>query len=201
LLLLLGAADYRNDLSSAAPGALPKDFAAAGGTFQIVEVDRNKLLELPGVPLEIGGALFGPAESAAVDVRAKVWGTASGRRFPEFGVGVGDVGGYRLMLLPVQKSLELRRRDEPLKSAEISSPWKSGAWTWLRLRVTKDARGKWLAQGKAWPVDAAEPKDWQIVQELPEAPAAGRASVWAVPFSGQPIRFDDLVVRDASAEK
>ena len=129
LLLLLGAAEYRNDFSSAAPGVLPKDFAAAGGTFQIVEVGRNKVLELPGVPLEIGGVLFGPAESAAVDARAKVWGAASGRRLPEFGVGVGDVGGYRLMLLPAQKSLELRRRDEPLKSAQVASAWRSAAWS------------------------------------------------------------------------
>src|SRR5256885_16120564 len=82
LLLLLGASEYRNDFSSAAPGALPKDFAAAGGTFQIVEVDRNKVLELPGVPLEIGGLLFGPADSAGIDMRAKVGGAASRRAFP-----------------------------------------------------------------------------------------------------------------------
>jgi hypothetical protein len=197
-VLLLVGAEYRNDLSSVAPGAVPKEFQPVGGAFNVVEIEKKKVLEVPGVPLEIAGLLFGPADHAALDARAKAWGAASGRRFPEIGVGVGGLGGYRLLLLPAQKRLELRRGDEPVKSAEMPQPWRSATWTVLRLRVAKDAQGKWLAQGKSWPADAQEPKDWQIAHELTGAPPAGRASLWAIPFSCQPIRFDDLTAGEAS---
>jgi hypothetical protein len=196
--LAAGAAGYRNDFSGDTVGQPPKDAQAVGGAFKVVDADGDKAVELPGEPLDIGGLLFGLADHAEVDAKARVWAQASGRRFPEFGVGLGDVGGLRLMVLPGQKRLELRRGDDVLKAADLAQPWSSGAWSWVRLRVVANGNGRWTVEGKAWPAEAQEPQAWQVMHELTEAPAKGRASVWGVPFSGKPIRFDDLAAEPAA---
>jgi len=193
--LSLGAAEkYHADFSSAEVGKLPPDVQAVTGGYKIATFEYVKVLELPGEPLDVFGLLFGPSGAAEVDVRARAWSTASGRRMPEFGVGTGDVAGYRLMLLPAAKRLELRRGDEPVTSVELKEPWRDGTWTWLRLRVAKQANGSWAVQGKAWPAQRKEPQDWPLSYEARQAPHAGRASVWGIPFSGQSIWFDDLSV-------
>ena len=196
-LVLLGAAPYRNDFGSAKAGVLPEDLQRINGSFTVVEVDGNKLLELPGDPLDTFGVLFGPAEHAELDASARAWSLTSGRRFPEFGIGVGDIAGHRLMLLPAQKKLELRKNEHAIASAPYEPAWKSGTWTTLRLRVVKSDKG-WKVEGKAWPSDGKEPEKPMISLEVTEAPQAGRASVWAVPFSGQPVRFDDLAATPAA---
>ena len=192
VLLAAGPAGYRNDFSADTVGQPPKDAQAVGGSFVVAEVDKNKAVELPGIPLEICGLLFGPADQGEADAKARVWTESSGRRFPEFGMGVGDVGGFRLMVLPGQNRLELRRGDEVLKSVELNQPWRSAAWTWVRLRLVPADAGRWSVQGKTWSDGAPEPQPWQVAHEITEPPAKGRASVWGVPFSGKPIRFDDL---------
>lgn len=199
LLFTSAAEKYHTDFSGAEVGKVPADMQAITGGYAVAEIDGNKVLELPGNPLEIYGLLFGPADGAELDVRAKMGSASSGRRFPEFGVGLGDVAGYRLLLLPGQKKLELRRGDEPVASVPTDEPWRSERWTWLRLKVAKRADGKWSVEGKAWPADRLEPEAWQIIHEAAEPPARGRASVWGIPFSGKPIRFDDLSVEPANA--
>ena len=194
----LGAAEkYHTDFSAAEGGKLPADVQAVTGGYKVAEFEKHKVLELPGEPLDVFGLLFGPTGAAEVDVRARAWSATSGRRMPEFGVGTGDVAGYRLMLLPAAKRLELRRGDEPVRFVELKEPWRSGSWTWLRLRVAKKNGGSWSVEGKTWPADGQEPHDWQLTYEAAQAPHAGRASVWGIPFSGQPIRFDDLSVEPA----
>jgi hypothetical protein len=197
--LALGAAEkYHTNFSGAEVGKLPPDVQAVTGGYKVATFENDKVLELPGEPLDVFGLLFGPAGAAEVDVRARAWSAASGRRMPEFGVGTGDVAGYRLMLLPAARRLELRRGDEPVTSVETKEPWRSGTWTWLRLRVAKQANGHWAVQGKAWPADGKEPQDWQLSHDAAQPPHGGRASVWGIPFSGQPIRFDELGVEPAN---
>jgi hypothetical protein len=189
------AADYRNDFSNASPGQSPKDMQSVGGAFGVADFQGNKVLEFPGEPLEIGGVLFGPSE-AAVDVRVKVWAETSGRRFPEYGVGAGDVAGYRLMYLPAQRRLELRRGDQVVTASDNLDPFTPGRWLWMRLRLAKSPEGRWFADGKLWPAepDVPEPPSWKVTAEVKQAPSPGRASLWAVPFPGKPIRFDDVSV-------
>ena len=187
-----GAERYSNNFTSAEVGKVPQEFQVASGAFAVAEKDGNKFLELPGEPLDSFGLLFGPKQPPEASAGARIQGESTGRRFPEFGVGVGDVGGYRLMLLPGQKKLELRKGDDPVADAPLLQPWTSGTWTQMRLQVRKTADGKWKIEGKAWPADAPEPKVWTLSAETTTAPNAGRASVWGVPFSGKPIRFDDL---------
>ena len=199
--LALGAAGYKADFTGADIGSLPKDVQRISGNFAVAGFEGKRVLELPGEPLDTFGVLFGPAEHAELDARARVWAAASGRRFPEFGVGVGDVGGYKVLVLPGQKRLELRKGDEVAAAGEMRQPWKTGTWTNVRLRVTKSGEGRWKVEGKSWPADAAEPSAWDLSHEGTEAPSPGRASVWGIPFSGQPLRVDELAAEPASAAK
>lgn len=195
--LALGAAPYRNDFSGAKPGPLPEGLQRINGDFTVARAEGNTFLELPGDPLDTFGVLFGPAEHAEVDVSARAWSKTSGRRYPEFGVGAGDIGGFKLMLLPAQKKLELRKNDHVVATGPYEADWKSGTWTTIRLRVTKAGNG-WKVEGKAWPSDAEEPEKAAVSLDVTEAPQPGRASIWAVPFSGQSIRFDDLSATPAT---
>jgi hypothetical protein len=194
--ICLGAAGtgYVNDFSAAEVGKPPADVQVAGGVFIVAERDGNKFLELPGEPLDTFGLLFGPAQGAETNVGVRVQSESTGRRFPEFGVGAGDIGGYRLMVLPGQKKLQLRKGEDPLADAEFPAPWTSGKWTELRLRVRKTDGAKWTVEGKAWPAGTPEPQAWPVSFEAATPPPPGRASIWAVPFSGKAIRFDDLKV-------
>ena len=183
------AAPYHSNLKDAEPGKLPAEFMVLGGTLSVREADGKKVLELTPEPLETGGFLFGPP-SPAGEVAARIWSAASGKRFPQFGVGTNDPGGYKLLLLPGQNRLELRRGDET-RAAVVLAGWKSGSWTRFRLHVAM-TDGKCRVEGKCWPDGSHEPQAWSISLDDAAPPPAGRASAWGIPFSGQPIRFDDL---------
>lgn len=196
LACLLGLAadlprrEYKNDFAAAAVGKIPDDIMVLDGTFTIAADHGNKCLELAGDPIGEFGALLGPAFGPAVDVKARVWAAATGKRFPEFGIGAGDAGGFRLFVAPGRHVLEIRSGEDTRASAPVE--WKSGTLTWLRLRIDKQGAQKWLVRGKVWPQERKEPGDWMISTEAAAAPPAGRVSVWGETFSEQPIRFDDL---------
>ena len=186
---------YSNDFSKAAPGKPSEDeFLVLAGDFSVKDVGGERVLELAGLPLDSLGALFGPAgESPNAGVAARVWAATTGRRFPEFGVGLSDAGGYKLWLMPRQKLVVIRKGDEDVASAPYVS-WKTETWTRFRLEVAKAGEGAWTVRGKVWPDGSGEPKDWTVAFNETEEPPAGRASLWANPYSGQPTRFDDLRV-------
>jgi len=179
-----------SNFEKAEVGKVPEDFIVLSGTFTIAQADGKKVLELAGEPLDSSGLLFGPENAVGGDVTARLWGQSTGRRFPEFGIGAGDAGGYKLWLIPGQAKLELRKAETPITSASYRA-WKSGAWSRLRLRISK-ADGGWKIEGKAWPDGAAEPQKWDLTMTESQEPPKGRASIWGTPFSGQPIRYDEL---------
>ena len=185
---------YSNDFAKAAPGKLPdEEFLVLAGDFQVKEVGGEKLLEVAPYPLDTFGVLFGPAGESTGTVSARVWAATTGRRFPEFGVGSNDTGGYKLWLMPRMNRIEIRKADVTVATAPYEG-WKPETWTRFRLSVSKAGEGAWKVQGKAWADGAEEPKDWAVTFDDTTEPAAGRASVWANPYSGNPVRFDDLLV-------
>lgn len=183
---------FENNFQQAEIGKLPEGFEFAVGEFTVNQDGTNKFLELPGSPLDSFSVQFGPVETADVAVNGSIFGTMKGRRGPTFGVGLGGVGGFKLQVAPGKKMLELLKDQEVKTSATFD--WKGGGWTRLRLQIRKLKDGEWKIEGKAWSHDSAEPKDWQVSFDENEEPISGRASVIASPFSGTPIRFDDLVV-------
>lgn len=201
-LLLLAAAPagdatlYSNDFSKATPGKLPDgdEFLALAGQFEVKDVDGGRVLELSPTPLESFGLLFGPTpEKSTYSVSARIWAAATGRRMPEFGVGTHDAGGYKLWLMPRRKQVAIRKGDQTLATAPYEK-WQTQTWTKVRLEVVPAGDGKWAVRGKVWGENSDEPPPWTIFVEETAEPQPGRASVWANPYSGQPVRFDDLRV-------
>jgi len=183
---------YKNDFEQAAIGQVPPDFLVLDGAFSVKQEDGNKLLELPGAPVDSFAVQFGPAETDNIAISARIKSAAKGRRYPSFGVGLNGVAGYKLQVSPAKKMLELYK-DQELKQT-LPYDWKSGQWTQLRLQVRKIKESEWKIEGKVWIEGNPEPKEWMIAANETEAPASGRASVFGSPFSGTPIQFDDFVV-------
>lgn len=203
---------YQNNFESVAVGSEPEGFLVIDGQFAVREFEGGKVFELPGSPLESYGFLFGPnfsfndagtkfkigakpeesLELGGASVSARAQSLKKGRRFPTFSVGLCGVSGYKLRVAPMKRAIELVRGDNTVASRDFD--WSSGAWTKLKLQV-RVMDGKWIAEGKVWNESDAEPSDWQLRHETTEKPNPGKASAWAAPFSGEPIRFDDLVVK------
>jgi hypothetical protein len=183
---------YTNDFEKAALDSVPDDMLVIDGGFAVKEEGGNKFLELPGAPVDSYGILFGPTQADGVSVSARIHSTGKGRRYSTFGVGLGGVSGYRFQLSPAKKSVELMHNDNLV--ASVPYEWTSDTWTSLRLQVRKVKEGQWKIEGKAWKHGSKEPGDWTLTADEKEAPVAGRASIWGMPFSGTPIRYDDLAL-------
>jgi hypothetical protein len=183
---------FKSDFESASADSVPEELMVLAGQFSVKEIGGNKALELPGTPLEDFGALFGPAESGGVAVRARVRSESTKRLAPRFGVGLSGIAGYRLLVSTGQNVLQLLKDQQVVASATFE--WKPGTWTSLHLQARKISEGLWIIEGRAWTDGTPEPKDWSISVEVPEAPPVGKASIWGAPYSGKPIVFDDLSV-------
>jgi hypothetical protein len=183
---------FKEDFEAASGDSVPEELMVLGGQFSVKEIDGNKVLELPGNPLEDFGALFGPAESDGIAVRARIRSESTKRLAPRFGVGLGGVAGYRLLVTPSQSALQLLKDQEVVSSAPFQ--WPPATWSSLHLQVRKISESKWIVEGRAWANGTPEPKDWSISFEISEAPPAGKASIWGAPYSGKPVLFDDLSV-------
>jgi hypothetical protein len=184
---------YKVDLSKLAAGAKPpEELYIVNGAFTIADDAGKRVLELAGNPVDSFCLLFGPDEQTATEVSARISGTNEGKMFPEFGVGANDSAGWKVWLMPGQKALVLRKNMD--EKARIPFTWTSGKYTSFRLRVAKAADDKWEIKGKAWPADGKEPAEWMISATDTAAPSAGRAVVCGHPYSGTPIRFDEMTV-------
>ena len=190
---------YQNNFEQAALDKVPDDFLVLAGAFAVKEEGGQRFLELPGAPVEDFALLFGPTESSDAAVSARIHAMGKGRRFPAFGLGLNGVGGFKLQVAPAKKALELYKGDEVVKTVPFS--WSAGAWTQLRLEVRKTKEGAWTVEGKAWKQGEPEPADWSISHDETTEPVAGRALISGNPFSGSPIRFDDLVVTRLSDKR
>ncbi len=167
---------------------MPKEFLALAGEFAVGVEGNAHYLELPGSPLDTFGALFGPSSAEPCILEGRFHGTKTGRKFPTFGLSLRGAGGYRLQVSPGKGLLEIYKGDEPLIGAAFA--WQSGSWTTLKLTLRKEGTG-WVIEGRAWSEGAA-PATPQVRWEVPGDLPAGRAAIWGSPYSGTPIRFDDL---------
>ena len=181
---------YQNDFQNVMPGTLPEDFKVLSGEFAVEAEGDNRFLELSVGHVNSFGVLFGPEHGAPMAMQARVRSSLTGKRFPEFGIGLGGVGGYRLWLMPIVQEIQIRQGDSTLARAPFT--WTSGTWTSMRLELNQAGDGRWQIGGKAWPQGATEPAEWTIRHEATAAPTAGRAVLWATPYSEKPIQFDDV---------
>lgn len=182
---------YKNDFESATVDKAPADVMVMAGSFEVKQDGTNKVLELPGEPLDTFGMLFGPSSKDDVSASARFFGTKKGRKFPTFGISLNGVGGYRLQVSPAKNMLEFIKGDETKLGVPFT--WASDTWTSLRIIVRKQGAG-WVIEGKAWPAGSPEPEKPLISIEEKTEPSAGRAGIWGSPYAGTPIRFDDLLI-------
>ncbi len=183
---------YENHFEKETVGQTPSEFLVLDGGFVVKEENGNKFLELPGTPLDSFAVQFGPSQTDNMAVSVRINGTVKGRRYPTFGVGINGSAGYRLQVSPAKKALELLRDQEVKKS--IAYEWKSGQWTKLRLQLRKLKEGQWKVEAKAWEEGSSEPQQWMLSAEETESPSTGRTSVFASPFSGTRVQFDDFII-------
>ena len=187
---------YQNDFEKAEAGKLPDGFMVMQGEFVVKDLGTNKVLELPGAPVDSFSVLFGPVTNANVAVEARVLGMAKGRRMPTFGVGLGGVAGYKLQISPGKKAVDLVLGDGEQQAIVASAPfnWESGAWLQCKLQIRKPANSPVIVEAKAWKFGETEPRDWLITYNAKEETISGQASILGSPLSGTPICFDDLKV-------
>lgn len=187
---------YQNNFAKGEVGKLPEDLLLLDGGFAVQEVNGDKVLQLPGAPLETYGVLFGPTESAGVEASVRVHSTKKGRREPAFALGLNGNNGYKLQVSAAKKFVELYKGEEVVAKEPFT--WESDSWTLLKLRVRKGKDGAWAVEGKVWKQGSPEPEKWTVTHTEKSEPMAGRASIWGNPFAGTPIDFDDLVIRAAN---
>ncbi len=191
---VLWAADplYLQDFSKTEPGTMPDEILVLDGQFAVREDAGDRFVELPGAPLESYGFLFGPSQPSGVEASGRILATKSGRKFPTFGIGLNGASGYRLQVAPAKGTVEILRGDNVVASAPFV--WKSGEWTELRIRVRRLGEMEFRIEGLAWTHGGTIPAEPLVTFAESKLQPAGRASVWGMPFSGTPIRFDDLKV-------
>lgn len=193
---MVALADTRKlvlDCEALPEGEPPKEVFVVEGKFSIVARDGNKALEI-GVSEELSdsNALIGDSAAGSASFEARVLATKVGRSTPRFGIGVHGQSGYRILVFPAKKELQLTKGDEIIKTVPFD--WKSDAWLKLKLDVKKVAEGKWTITAKAWPASDPEPKEAQFTHEDATLKGQGKCSIWGTLFSGTPIYFDDLKV-------
>lgn len=187
-------APYQADFEKAELDSMPEEFLVLDGEFQVKEEGGNKFIELPGAPLETFGFLFGPATKENVSASGRFFGTAKGRRFPTFAIGVCGAGGYKIRVAPAKNALELLKGDEVKQAVPLK--WQSGKWTQLEI-TAKKGESDLIVTGKFWQEGADAPAEPTISWTDSKPDKNGRALVQASPYSGTPLRFDDLKVEQA----
>ena len=151
---------YQNDFSKGEVGKLPEEMLLLDGGFAVQEVAGNKVLQLPGAPLETFGVLFGPTEASGLAVSARVHSTKKGRREPAFALGLNGNAGYKLQISAAKKLVELYKGDDVIASTTFM--WESDSWTMLKLQVRKVKDAEFAIEGKAWKRGTTEPEKWIV---------------------------------------
>lgn len=185
---------YSNDFQSAAIGSVPEDFKVITGEFTVKEESGNRFLEVGTDHLNSFGVLIGPERGAGTAITVRIRSLTTGKRYPEFGVGLGGVGGLRLILMPSINEIHVRQGDRTIARAPFK--WKGGEWVNLHAELTRTGEGRWVFAGKAWMEGASQPAEVLVRHETTEALPNGRAVLWAMPYSEKPIQFDDVRVME-----
>ena len=184
---------YQTNFEKTKTGEVPEDFLVLDGDFAVKQSNGNKYLELPGAPLDAFGFMFGPSARHGNEISARMFGTKKGRRYPVFGIALNGVNGYRLQVAPAKRAIELLKGSAVV--ANVPFRWGGGEWLRLALRVEQTGTAEWTITGKVWPDGKKAPTKPTITHKEAKEPRNGKPSIWGSPYSGTPIRYDDIVVK------
>ena len=184
---------YQNNFEKTQIGEVPDDFLVLDGDFAVKQEGGNKYLELPGAPLDAFGFMFGPSARHGNEISARMFGTKKGRRYPVFGIALNGVNGYRLQVAPAKRAIELLKGSAVV--AKVPFRWDGGEWLRLALRVEQTGAAEWTVSGRVWADGKKAPAKPTITHKEAKEPRNGKPSIWGSPYSGTPIRYDDIVVK------
>ena len=184
---------YQTNFEKTELGEVPNDFLVLDGDFAVKQEGGNKYLELPGAPLDSFGFMFGPSARHGNEISARMFGTKKGRRYPVFGVALNGVNGYRLQVAPAKRAIELLKGSTVV--AKVPVRWGGGEWLRLSLQVHQTGDAEWTISGRVWADGKKAPAKSTITHKEAKAPRNGKPSIWGSPYSGTPIRYDDIVVK------
>ncbi|MEE2947279.1 MAG: hypothetical protein VX392_03080 [Verrucomicrobiota bacterium] len=184
---------YQNNFEQSTIGGVPNDFLVLDGDFAVKAESGNKFLELPGAPLDAFGFMFGPSARHGNEISARMFGTKKGRRFPVFGVALNGVNGYRLQVTPAKRAIELLKAGSVVAKAPFR--WNGGEWLRFALRIEQTSETEWTVSGKVWVDGKKAPSKPTLTHKETKEPRNGKPSIWGSPYSGTPIRYDDIVVK------
>ena len=184
---------YKNNFEKTKIGEVPDDFLVLDGDFAVKQEGGNKYLELPGAPLDAFGFMFGPSARHGNEISARMFGTKKGRRYPVFGVALNGANGYRLQVAPAKRAIELLKGSAVV--AKVPFRWGGGEWLRLALRVEQTGAAEWTVSGRVWADGKKAPAKPTITHKEAKEPRNGKPSIWGSPYSGTPIRYDDIVVK------
>lgn len=175
-----------------AEGEPPKEVFVVDGTVKIAAKDGNKAIMIDPNPITEASAQLAVSAAGESTIQAKVFASKRARSFPRFGVSVHGMSGYRLMVNPPKKQIELVKGDQILQSLPFD--WKPDTWTWLKLEVKKSGADDWSITGKGWPADGQEPAEALVKHSDKGLKGQGKVGVWGTPYSEMPIYFDEIEV-------
>lgn len=173
-----------------AEGEPPKEVFVVDGTIKIAAHEGNKAIVVDPAPITDASAQLAVSAAGNASIESRIFATKRGRSTPRFGVSVHGMSGYRLLVNPAKKALELVKNDQTVVSVPFT--WTAGAWLKVKLEAKKGAGDAWSISGKAWAADAAEPAEALIKHEDKGLKGQGKCAIWATPFSGEPVFFDDI---------
>ena len=187
---------YQTNFEKTKTGEVPEDFLVLDGDFAVKQEEGNKYLELPGAPLDAFGFMFGPSARHGNEISARMFGTKKGRRYPVFGIALNGVNGYRLQVAPAKRAIELLKGSAVV--ANVPFRWGGGEWLRLALRVEQTSATEWTVSGRVWADGKKAPAKPTITHKETKEPRNGKPSIWGSPYSGTPIRYDDIVVKKSA---
>ena len=137
--------------------------------------------------------MFGPSARHGNEISARMFGTKKGRRYPVFGLALNGVSGFRLQVVPAKRSVELLKGKDIVAKTDFR--WNGDSWLRLSLDVQQTGDAEWTISGRVWEDGKKAPAKPTITHKETKEPRNGKPSIWGSPYSGTPIRYDDIVVK------
>ena len=185
--------EFEENFSKSTNEVEPENLFILDGEFLVKAIEGNQLLELSGSPVGDFGFLFGPrVKEKAIELQFSFFSSKQGRRFPAIAAGIGGMRGYRFRWNASSRKI-LLFRDDVLLMEKIQL-WESGSWWQIRFQILPLPIGKILLRLKLWQKEKEEPESWLLEHQDQFLFKGGKCVLWAFPYSGMPIQFDDLKI-------
>ena len=183
--------EFAEDFSKLAVGSEPENLFILDGAYAVKQEEGEKCLSLPGSPVGDFGLLFGPrVRQKELSLSFSFLSSKKGRRYPSIAAGLGGVRSYRFRFNAATRQIVLLRGENEIGKALFN--WESGAWCQVRFQALPEDGDNTRIRLKLWKRGIKEPAKWLFDILDDQAFAGGKCALWAYPYAGTPIHFDEL---------